>query len=472
MSSTEARYTRGSIGGTMLRTAASMVPATLAISGYNIVNTYFVAKLGTLPLAAMGFTFPMIMLVGCIFRGFGVGAMTPLAHALGRKNLVKAAKLTSAGLLLITLLSAIIGIAGYISIDWTFRQFGAGEEVMPMIHDYMRIWYLGSITGAISMTCNDLLIATGSTKTASSMMLGGMLLNAVLDPICIFGLMGVPAMGIKGAAAATIFSQALVSVVLFFILHYRHRLLTWGIFQWRLLKNSWMVVLRIAFPAIIGIMLMPIGNGIITRIVAEFGADAVAACAAAGRIEILAFIVPMSLGMSLMPMVAQNFGARQYERINECRRFSMRFAGIFGLFMAILYLAGAKYLPPFFSGDERVISIMTQYLLIVSWGFGMMEIHRYCGFFYTGCNRPSAAAWLNLLRIAGLLVPLSLLALYCNSLTGLFAARLIADVTAGAIGLCLVSRMTRELLNDRNNAKSRTTVQKQELKAVPLDVEE
>lgn len=470
MSNTQASYTRGSIGGTMLKTAASMIPATLAISGYNIVNTYFVAKLGTLPLAAMGFTFPMVMLIGCVYRGLGVGAMTPLAHALGRKNLVKAAKLTSAGLLLIILLSAVIGATGYFSIDWTFRQFGAGKEVMPMIHDYMAIWYLGSVTGAVSMTCNDLMIATGSTKTASSMMLGGMLLNAVLDPLCIFGLLGFPAMGIKGAAAATIFSQALVSIVLFLLLHYRHHLLNLKIFQWRLLKNSWMVVIRVAIPSIIGILLMPIGNGVITRIVAEFGDEAVAACAAAGRMEVLAFVVPMALGISLMPMVAQNFGARQYERINECRRFSMRFAGFFGLFMAVLYLMGAKYLPPLFSSDQRVISIMTQYLLIISWGFGMMEIHRYCGFFYTGCNRPAMAAWLNTLRVAGLLIPFSLLALYFHSLTGLFVARLLADVIAGVIGLWLVSKMTRKLLYDKSVVSIKPCPEA-ELKTVPLDVE-
>ena len=470
MNNARGSYTAGSIGGTMLKTGAAMIPATLAISGYNIANTFFVARLGTLPLAAMGFTFPMIMLIGCIYRGLGIGAMTPLAHALGRRNYVKAAKLASAGLLLIIALSAVIGLIGYFSIDWTFRHFGAGREVMPMVHDYMSIWYLGSITGAVSMTCNDFMIATGSTKTASFMMLGGMVLNAALDPVCIFGLLGFPAMGIKGAAAATIFSQAVVSIVLFLLLHYRHRLLNWKIFKWRLLKNSWMVVLRVAFPSIIGILLMPVGNGIITRIVSEFGDDAVAACAAAGRMEVLAFIVPMALGVSLMPMVAQNFGARMYGRINECRRFSMRFAGFFGLLMAVVYLVGARYLPPLFSSDPRVISIMTQYLLIVSWGFGMMEIHRYCGFFYTGCNRPAVAAWLNTLRIVGLLVPFSLLALYCHSLTGLFVARLAADVIAGAVGLWLVSRMTRKLLYDKSTGNIKPC-QEPELKTVCLDVE-
>ncbi len=215
---------------------------------------------------------------------------------------------------------------------------------------------------------------------------------------------------------------------------------------------------------------MPIGNGIVIRIVAEFGDDAVAACAAAGRMEVMAFIIPMALGVSLMPMVAQNYGAHLYSRINECRRFAMRFAGLFGLIMAILYMVGAKYLPPLFSSDPRVISIMTQYLLIVSWGFGMMEIHRYSGFFYTGCNRPAAAAWLNMLRIVGLLIPLSLLALHFHSLTGLFVARLAADVIAGAAGLWLVCKMTRKLLYDKSPGRPQTYPEP-ELSTVSIDVE-
>jgi Na+-driven multidrug efflux pump len=277
-------------------------------------------------------------------------------------------------------------------------------------------------------------------------MMGGMLLNVLLDPLFIFGLGPFPAMGIKGAALATVLSQLIAGATLLFILHFRFHLLTAKIFRYRLLKSSWGLIIRIAFPAIIGTLMMPIGNAVITRIVAGFGDDAVAACAAAGRLEMAAFIVPMSLGIALMPMVGQNFGGRHYERINQCRRFAMRFAFAFELFMALVYFIAAPYLAAFFSDDPRVLKIMTLYLRIIPFGFGLMEIHRYCGFIYTGCNKPSATAWLNALRLFGLLVPLSLLAMSFGSLPGLFAARLFSDVVSGLTGLLLVRRMTLRLL--------------------------
>ena len=447
----KALYTHGSIGGTMIKTALSMIPATLAISGYNIADTYFVSRLGTLPLAAMGFTFPMVMLIGCIYRGISTGAMTPLAHSVGSNRSSKAAKVVSSGLLLVIIFSVIFGLAGYFSTAPVFAIFGAEGEVMPMVIAYMGIWYLGNFTIAISMICNNFLIAMGAARVASLMMVGGMLLNVLLDPLFIFGLGPVPAMGIKGAALATVLSQSIVSIVMLLVLHYRYQLFTATIFHWRLLKSAWKVIIRIAVPSTIGALMMPIGNSIIVRIVAGFGDDVVAGCAAAGRLEMVAFIVPMSLGISMIPMIAQNFGAKRFDRINECRRFAMRFAGFFELFMAIVYFVFAPWLAGFFSKDPRVIEVMVIYLRIIPFGFGMMEIHRYSTFVYTGCNKPAASAWLNALRLFGLLVPFSLLALLLNSLNGLFVARLAADLLAGGIGMWFVRRMTMKLSGAKVN---------------------
>ncbi|MFA7183810.1 MAG: MATE family efflux transporter [Victivallales bacterium] len=449
MKNVKTGYVHGTIGTTMLKTAASMIPATLAISGYHVADTYFVAKLGTMPLAAMGFTFPMIMLISCIYRGIAVGGMTPLAHAVGKRKMGTAAKIASSSLLLIIVCSVFVGIFGLLSMKWVFSCFGAGGEVMPMILSYMSIWYLGNLSVALAMTCNNFLIAMGATKSASGLMVAGMLLNVILDPIFIFGFGGIPAMGIGGAALATVLAQIISGTVLLLTLHLKFRLLTLRILNLRLLKVAWLIIIRISIPSIIGILMLPIGNGIITRIGAEFGADVVAACAAAGRLEMVAFIVPMSLGMALMPMIGQNFGAKHYDRINQCRRFAVRFAVIFELFMALIYFFLAPYLSGLFSEDPKLLEIMTVYLRIIPFGFGMMEVHRYCGFIYTGCNKPAAAAWLNALRLFALLVPLSLLALYFQSLNGLFAARLVSDILSGLVGLWLVRRMTLKLLSQK-----------------------
>lgn len=443
-----AAYTRGSIRGTMIKTGFAMLAGTLAMSGYNIADTYFVGRLGKSPLAAMGFTFPVIMLIGCLFHGLASGVMTISAQALGGGRRAKAARLVTSGLLLIFLISIMLALLGMSTTDWIFERFGATGETLGQVKGYMNIWYFGCATASLSMTGNDLLIAAGDSKVASGMMIVGMLVNVLFDPLLIFGWGPVPAMGIRGAALATIGSQLVATVAVLWLLYRRHGLLRFERIPWRRLRSSWKLVVRFAVPASIGMLMMPIGSAIITRITASFGDTAVAATAAAGRLEMIAFIFPMAIGIPLLSMVGQNYGARLYERIRICRRFSMRFAFLFLLAMAVVYFFTAPVLVRFFSPDRDVQKIMTLCMYIIPWGFGMIEIHRYAGFFFTGCGRPSVSAWLNALRILGLMIPLSLLALYLHSLEALFAARLAADVLAGGIGFCLAKRMVNRLPAD------------------------
>ncbi len=156
-------------------------------------------------------------------------------------------------------------------------------------------------------------------------------------------------------------------------------------------------------------------------------------------------MIPMSLGMTLMPFAGQNYGAKKYDRICEGRRFSMRFALFFLTGAAIIFTSFADQIVVFFKDDPEICRIMAQCLRITSWGFAGVEIHRFAGFFYTACGRPSASAWLNAMRILGMLIPFSLLALYFGSLTGLFVARLAADVLSAIIAYALVRRMTNRL---------------------------
>lgn len=443
----KSRYLTGSIGSTMLGTAISMLPGTIAISGYNIADTYFVSKLGTEPLAAMGFTFPMVMLIGCLFRGVSVGIMTSMAHALGAGKRVRTARIVSSGLVLTALFSLLLGVVGAITMQPTFRLLGASEVIMPLIIQYMIVWYLGSVTGAIGHVANDVLIAAGSTMTASLMMLGGLGLNVVLDPLFIFGWGGVfPAMGMTGAALATVIAQFMSGAISLIIIRNRLHLLASFRVPLTQMLGVWKLITAYAIPSSVGMLLLPVGNAVVTWVVAGFGTAAVAATAAAGRLEVLAFMFPMALGMSLMPMAAQNYGAGYFDRINSCRRFAMRFALFYGLLMAVAYVIFAAPLTKFFSDDPEVLRIMKSYLAIVPFGFGMIEIHRYGGFFLTACGHPTAAAWLNALRIVGLLVPLSLLARWAGSLDMVFYMRLTSDVAAGTVAWWAASYITRRLL--------------------------
>ncbi len=445
----KADYTSAPIAETMIRTAITMLAATIALAGYNIVDTYFVGKLGKIPLAGMSLTFPLVMFIGCILRGFASGIMAITSQIIGAKKMDKAAKVTTAGFLLAGLVSIILAWLGVHSLDYVLRQImNSSAEATPYAQKYMKIYYYGCFTATLGMCGNDMLIATGDSSRASSLMLFGLLLNVVLDPLFIWGIPNLlPAFGIGGAAIATVIAQLTGALLAIFFLWKHHHLIR---FQWipmKLLLAFWKKITLFAIPSSLGMLMIPIGSLILTRIINHFGDTVLAAIGTAQKIETMAFIFPMSLGMTLMPMVGQNYGAKLYSRIHQCRRFSMRFALVFLLCMAAVYFLTSKWLAVPFTENEDVRYYIAYSLRIVPWGYAFVEIHRYSTFFFTGCGHPVIAAFLNAYRII-LLVVLAIVAQYLQSIFLIFLFNAVANIIAGLTGWGMVRHMTKHFPAD------------------------
>ena len=447
-------YTQGPIAKSMIKTALAMIPATLALSGYNLVDAYFVGQMvgktaADAPMAAMGFTLPVVMLIGCLFHGLGIGVSAPAAQALGGNKLERAARGSSSGVLMIMLVSILTAIIGMSCVKSVFSSFGAQGEVLELVIEYMDIWYFGCFTASIAMAGHGLLISVGDNRMASTLMMTGMIINALLDPLFIFGWGFFPALGIRGAALATIFAQATGGSISMYILWRKHHLIRFRKIPLAELRNYWLVTLRYAIPASLGMLMMPVGMTVITRLTATFGTAAMAGCTAAGRLETIAFVIPMSLGMTLTPFIAQNYGARRYERIREGLIFAFKFAFVFLFASAVLFALLARFIAPHFCNSAEAQDVMAKCIMISVWGLSGVEIHRFAGFSYTGCGRPAAAAMLNGMRFLLFLIPFSLIAWYFRSLNGLFVARLAADVLSGVVGAFLALRTINALIAKR-----------------------
>ena len=443
-----AKYTHGSIRRMMFQTAFAMMAGTLAVSGYNIVDTYFVGRLeGSAPMAAMGFTFPIIMLCGCVLQGLGSGMMTTCAAAFGARRRRRAGSLIAGGLMLNVAISVLVALLGILVSRWCLRRLGAQGEALELAKRYLDVWLLGCLTSSLSHTGNGLLISVGSSRLAAAMMVVGLIVNAILDPAFIFGWGIIPGMGVVGASIATVLSQALSAALILLILNRRLGLLRFQLLPWRELRCVWALITRYAVPAALGSLMIPIGMTVVTRATAAFGNDAVAAAQAAGKLENLAFIFPASFGISMMPVISQNFGARLYGRIDECRRFANTVMFWFLLGVAVLYYAAAPFVVDYFTTVAEVKRLMISYLRIIPFGFWGMELHRYGSFCYMGCHHPKASAWLNAMKVFGLLIPAIIVAFSLfHNVIAIFAARTFADCTAGAISFLLARRMARRLV--------------------------
>lgn len=420
---------------TIVRMAVPMLAGTFAINAYNLTDTWFVSRLGTDSLAAMSFTFPVVMLLGFVMRGLGTGAMTVVAHALGKGKHKTAARITTHAVFLSSTVAMGLMVAGLLTIKPLFMRLGASGEVLILTQQYMAIWYWGSIIRVLHIMFADIIIGTGNTKTVSALMVGGTVLNCILDPIMIFGLLGFPKMGIQGAALATVISQTFVLAAAFYFIHKKYKLILFVSHTRRRIAVSWRKILHIGIPSMLSSILTPVSAAVVIRIVAGFGKAAVAAIGVASRIEMFAFMIPMTVGMSLVPFVAQNFGARRFDRIRAVRKGAMIFALIFGFFIVLVFLFIARPLGKLFSSDPKVVDILVQYIYITCFGYGFLEVHRYAGFCMTGIHRPLLSAFLNTIRMIILMIPLAYFGAKFFGISGIYWGRLVTDICAGIIGI-------------------------------------
>jgi len=219
-------------------------------------------------------------------------------------------------------------------------------------------------------------------------------------------------------------------------------------------QNVKRTLFNMAFPMLAGTFAMN-AYTLTDTIVSGFGGnEAVAACGAAGRIEMFAFVIPMALGMSLTPFVSQNYGAGRLDRVRESITVSTRFAMLYGGGVAVVFFLCAPAFASVFSNDPKVAQILIAYIRIISFGYGMMEVHRYCGFVLTGLHKPIFSTILNAIRVLGLLIPLSYLGASLCGVRGVFLGRLATDIIVGSIGLVWVYRSCDSLRNSSVDAQS------------------
>ena len=433
---------------TLLSMAVPMLAGTFSMNAYNLTDTWFVSRLGTIPLAAMGFTFPVVMMLTAVAMGIASGITPLVSHAVGRNDHKDAARFVTHGMFFIAGVTIFQAVTGFLLITPIFTKLGADSETLPLIVKYMRIWYLGAVFMAMPMFGNGMLLSMGDSKTSACFIMLGTVVNIILDPIMIFGYFGCPPMGISGAAVATVIAQTIATFWLIYLLTKKHRLIVLGPWTAKDYAASFKRIIGFALPGALSMILMPISASVITRLLSNFGSTTIAAIGVITRLEMFAFMIPMAMGISLVPFVSQNFGAGQFTRVRQAWKLSTTFAICYGGLLTFLFYIGSGWLASIFTDDEKVVETIATYARIVPIGYGFMEVHRYGSLFMNGLHRPAYSAIINSFRVLVLLIPLSYLGAHLANVSGIFQGRLATDIIAGVVGLIWVSRITKKLIAD------------------------
>ncbi len=425
----------------LIRLAVPMLFGMIAILMFNLVDTFFISLLGTNALAAVSFTFPVTFGLNCITMGMSVGISTSIGRLLGSGDTQSAARLTTHGLLLAVILMMLGSSLGFFTIDPLFTLMGASPDLLPIIHEYMTVWYIAIPLLVIPMTGNSAIRATGDAKSPAKIMIMAGLINGILDPLLIFGYGPFPELGVKGAAISSGISWAVALTASLYLLHRREKLLTVPVF--RKLKADWQQILQIGAPAGLSNALNPLSSALLMTLLAAQGTASVAAFGAAIRIESILVIGMMALGSSLMPFMAQNLGANQPERAFKALFTAMRFAILFQLLIFIAMVPLSMPLASLFSQDTTVQAQLWHYLLVVPASYGLQAV---CMLLISALNAlhktVNALIW-NLLRLFGFMLPSAWIGSLYYGTEGLFIGIAFANIIGG-LGAYLYARRLRK----------------------------
>ena len=421
-------FTEGSVSSHLIRLTGYQAMGFLAMNIARLAEAAFVGLLGTAELAAIAFNFPIVMGLGAASRGLGIGATSVVARAMGARDHARSARLVSHCMwltLLFTLLCLALGIP---YAEELFTSLGASEEVLPYAVEYFFVWMVGLPLFALSMVGTALLRAAGDAKTPGYLQTFGSILQIVLTPWLVFGWLGVPALGVVGAALAHVIARAITYFLSLYVLVVRDHLVVMSL---RGIWSSWREILHVGLPAAATNLIGPASTGIITRLLSDYGPAVVAAFGVATRVDSLVTMVLISLGGATAPFIGQNWGARLYERVREALRLSYRFCLAWGAFAAVLMAIVGGPLVALINDDPEVVEAAAIFFLIVPFSIGFMGMNNVATSSFNALGKPIPPLVLSINRMLVIYVPMAMFGSYLFGYPGIFGATALANVLNG-----------------------------------------
>lgn len=455
-SSTSPDLLNGDINSTLKSMTIPVVYGMILLLTFGLVDTFFVSLLGTDQLAAISFTFPVTFTVISLNIGLGIGTSATIAKLMGSGDTGIARGAGTGALILSFILALILAVIGLGSMDPIFKMMGATEAELPYVKDYMLVWYGAGLFLSLPMVGNAILRANGDTKTPSIIMALGGAINAALDPLLIFGWGPIPAMGIQGAAVATLIAWLVGSVQILYLLNKRQLIIP------RMLRISELReysgnILKIGLPAAGANMLTPIANGVMTAIVAGYGSAAVASWGVGGRIESIASIVVLALSMTLPPFISQNYGASHIGRVRSAYLTSLKFIMVWQFVVFLLMWALAPYIAGIFAKEEEVKQLIELFLMIVPLGYGLQGIIILSNSSFNAMHKPMSALSLSVIRLFVFFVPISWLGSIMFGLEGMFWMGVLANLLTALVAYFWFQKLLKEEMHSANITKQKAS---------------
>jgi putative MATE family efflux protein len=418
----------------ILKMSWPSIVAMIAMSIYNFIDTFWLARLSSQALAALTVCFPIQMIFAAIGVGTGVGAGSFSARMFGAGKFLQAKQTAGQIFFLSFFFGFLVIIPVLFFHDTVLSFFGATSEIMPLCREYLLIIVFSSPFLFFSMMSNNLLRAEGRPLLSMYVVLIASISSAIIDPLLIFGIGPFPRLGIRGAALAAVTAQFIAFIFSLYFMQLKSS--KYELRREYLFPNISIIysIYSTGLPSIVANLIISLVLVIYNHVLSDFGSQAIAALGICFRVNSLVTMILYGIGFGLMPIVAYSEGARLYQRLQQSVSVAMKASLLIAAFSSIILEIFAEFIISLFSNDPALTEIAVPALRIyVSILVFIAPTLVYINMLM-GLGKGTLAMFLLFFRDTVLLIPLLIILASRIGLLGAWLALPISNI----ISLCLV----------------------------------
>ena len=372
------------VGALLLNMSVPLMLSLLVQSLYNIVDSIFVSRISESALTATSLAYPVQILMVAAAVGTGVGVSALLSRLIGSGQRKKACEGAANGIFLCLLTSLVFILLGIFAVKWFVGLYTSDEQTFQMCVIYLRICMIFCSGTFLETMAQRLLQAVGNTFLSMISLVAGALTNIILDPILIFGLLGLPALGIKGAAIATVIGQWVGAAVALLLNKFKNKDITISFKGFRPDIKMIGAIYKVGLPTMVMQAMGSIMNAAMNAVLITFSSTAVAFFGVYFKLQNFLFMPMNGLGQAALPIVGFNYGSKNKERLGKVLKTALPAAAAIGLFGTIVFCALPGPLLSLFNASEDMLEIGIPALRIISLTFALGAVTMVLGYYASG----------------------------------------------------------------------------------------
>jgi putative MATE family efflux protein len=415
----------------VLRLSGFMIMGFLAMTLAQVIEAFYLGMVGADELAAVAFTFPVVMSFSAMTRGIGVGTGAVLARAIGEGDRPQARRLASHGMLLTGLFTALCALLLAWQGEGLFGLLGARGHILELTTAYMVIWCVGFPAFGMSMVGSGLMRSIGDPAFPGWVMTTGSVVQVLVAPPLIFGWLGLPALGIEGAAWSFVIARSTSFCMTAWWFLMREKMFRLDFVDFMASSRA---IAHVGVPAAASNLIQPLSAAVTTRILAGFGATVVAGFGVASRLESVVTMVVIGISASVAPLVGQNWGAQRYDRVREALTLGYRYSLVWGLIATVIMWVGAPFFVSLINDDPMLTETAVTFLYILPISIGFFGMVNVANASFNALSKPAPPLILSVSRLVIVYIPLAIVAARFYGYQGVFVVTAAVTILFGLVG--------------------------------------